>query len=171
MTNASAKYSALPSEKAISDFESHPDIGLSPREVLKRRNEHGWNELEEQEKDSLISKFFDKFKDPLILLLFGSAIISVFMGHVEDAVSISLAILIVVIVAFIQEYKSEQSLQALNKLVPHNCHVLRSGDYSNLLAKELCPGDIVKFSIGDRIPADLRIIKVRFFVQILVLTL
>ena len=64
------------------------------------------------------------------------------------------------IVAFVQEYRSEKSLEALNKLVPHYCHVLRGGRLITMLAYELVPGDIVQFSTGDRIPADVRLIQV-----------
>lgn len=62
-------------------------------------------------------------------------------------------------VAHIQERRSEESLQSLNKLVPHYCHLVRSGTTAHVLANELVPGDIVTFSTGDRIPADLRILE------------
>lgn len=62
-------------------------------------------------------------------------------------------------VAFVQERRSEESLASLNKLVPHYCHLVRDGSTSHVLANELVPGDIVTFSTGDRIPADVRIIE------------
>jgi Ca2+-transporting ATPase len=62
-------------------------------------------------------------------------------------------------VGFIQEQRSEKSLAALNKLVPHYCHLTRDGQPQTLLANVLVPGDLVTFSVGDRIPADLRLIK------------
>jgi Ca2+-transporting ATPase len=80
------------------------------------------------------------------------------MGNIDDAVSITLAILIVLTVGFIQERRSEKSLEALNKLVPHHCHVLRDGKKLHTLANDLLPGDIVTFGVGDRIPADVRLI-------------
>lgn len=66
-------------------------------------------------------------------------------------------------VAFVQEYRSEKSLEALNKLVPHYCHVIRDGRPMTLFATELVPGDIVQFSTGDRIPADVRLTRVGGF--------
>jgi Ca2+-transporting ATPase len=60
----------------------------------------------------------------------------------------------------VQEYRSEKSLEALNKLVPHYCHVYRDGRLLTVLAQELVPGDLVQFSTGDRIPADVRLTKV-----------
>lgn len=69
------------------------------------------------------------------------------------------AILIVVTVAFIQEYRSEKSLKELSKLVPPSCTAIRNGKHEDFLAKYLVPGDIVVISMGDRVPADLRLIE------------
>ncbi|POI32947.1 hypothetical protein CIB84_003301, partial [Bambusicola thoracicus] len=125
------------------------------------------------------------FKNPLILLLLASALVSVITKEYEDAASITMvgayllypgpllpkasvpvtplcpqAVLIVVTVAFIQEYRSEKSLEELNKLVPPECNCLREGKLQHLLARELVPGDIIYLSVGDRVPADLRLIEV-----------
>lgn len=80
------------------------------------------------------------------------------MGNIDDSVSITVAVLIVLTVGFVQERRSEKSLEALNKLVPHHCHILRDGRELHLLANELVPGDIVTFTTGDRVPADVRLI-------------
>lgn len=80
------------------------------------------------------------------------------MGNIDDAVSITVAVLIVLTVGFVQERRSEKSLEALNKLVPHHCHLLRDGKQLHLLANELVPGDIVTFTTGDRVPADVRML-------------
>lgn len=81
------------------------------------------------------------------------------MGNIDDAISITIAILIVLTVGFVQEQRSEKSLEALNKLVPHHCHLIRDGHKTHTLANDLLPGDLVTFGVGDRIPADLRIIQ------------
>uniref|UniRef100_A0A672MG10 Calcium-transporting ATPase n=1 Tax=Sinocyclocheilus grahami TaxID=75366 RepID=A0A672MG10_SINGR len=100
-----------------------------------------------------------QFKDPLILLLLASAVISVLMRQFDDAVSITVAIIIVVTVAFVQEYRSEKSLEELGKLVPPECHCVRDGRLEHLLARELVPGDTVCLSVGERVPADLRLFE------------
>lgn len=64
------------------------------------------------------------------------------------------------VVGFIQEYRSEKSLEALNKLVPHHAHLVRYGKLSTIIATQLVPGDLVRFSVGDRIPADIRLTEV-----------
>lgn len=99
-----------------------------------------------------------QFKDPLIGLLLASAFASLLVQQYDDAISITLAVIIVSTVAFIQEYRSEQSLAALTKLIPPQCHCLRNGKTVMVEARELVPGDVVVMSPGDRVPADCRII-------------
>ena len=149
--------------------------------------QYGANELPHEEPEPLWLRFLNQFKETLILLLLGSAAVSFFMGNTSDAVSIAIAVTIVVTVGFIQEYRSEKSIESLNKLVPHHAHLIRSGidntrrqgheaservETSSMLngsasvpkaasinvqARHLVPGDLVIFSTGDRIPADIRI--------------
>uniref|UniRef100_A0A3Q0T3G4 Calcium-transporting ATPase n=1 Tax=Amphilophus citrinellus TaxID=61819 RepID=A0A3Q0T3G4_AMPCI len=88
-----------------------------------------------------------QFKDPLILLLLASAVISVIMHQFDDAISITV------------EYRSEKSLEELGKLVPPGCHCVREGNLEHLLARELVPGDTVCLSVGERVPADLRLFE------------
>ncbi|NXS53880.1 AT2C2 ATPase, partial [Brachypteracias leptosomus] len=134
--------------------------GLSESSVLQRRLRHGWNEFSVENTEPIWKKYLDQFKNPLILLLLASALVSVITKEYEDAASIAMAVLIVVTVAFIQEYRSEKSLEELNKLVPPECNCLRDGKLQHLLARELVPGDIIYLSVGDRVPADLRLIEV-----------
>lgn len=118
------------------------------------------------------------YESPLNLLLLGSAAVSGVVGNMDDAISITAAIVIVVTgrslrpvatsrlltstqVGFVQEQRSEKSLEALSKLVPHYCHLVRDGTSQTLLANVLVPGDLVTFSTGDRIPADVRLITAK----------
>lgn len=134
--------------------------GLSWEEADRRRGVHGLNEFEVKPDDPLWKKYLEQFRNPLILLLLGSALISVCMKQFDDALSITVAIIIVVTVAFVQEYRSEKSLEELNKLVPPACHCMRDGRCENFLARQLVPGDIVLLHVGDRVPADLRLFEV-----------
>jgi Ca2+-transporting ATPase len=105
-----------------------------------------------------VFRYLEKFKDPLILMLLGSAALSILVGQYEDALSIAAAVVIVGTVAFYQEFQSEKSLEALNTLVPPRCNVVRGGQTKNILAEELVPGDILKLISGDRVPADARVV-------------
>ena len=82
------------------------------------------------------------------------------MRQFDDAASIAFAIVIVVTVGFVQEYRSEKTLERMGALLPPTCKVLREGYYHNVLARYLVPGDIVNLEVGDRVPADVRLIKV-----------
>ncbi|USW56587.1 Putative P-type ATPase, HAD superfamily, P-type ATPase, transmembrane domain superfamily [Septoria linicola] len=154
--------------------------GLHPSDATTRLHVQGPNELPGEEPEPLWLRFVKQFKETLILLLLASAAISAVMGNFEDAVSIAIAVTIVVSVAFVQEYRSEKSLEALNQLVPHYAHVIRgtsalavpteNGESkepeseekatkasTTISASQLVTGDLVLFHTGDRIPADIRI--------------
>uniref|UniRef100_A0A069DXQ9 Calcium-transporting ATPase n=1 Tax=Panstrongylus megistus TaxID=65343 RepID=A0A069DXQ9_9HEMI len=133
--------------------------GLWGREPELRRQLTGPNEFSVKEEDPLWKKYVEQFRNPLILLLLGSAFVSVCMKQFDDAVSITVAIIIVVTVAFVQEYRSEKSLEELTKLVPPQCHCVRGGQLEAFLARDLVPGDIVHLNVGDRVPADLRLFE------------
>eukprot|EP01038_Epipyxis_sp_PR26KG_P014627 gene14627-19646_t len=152
-------YSRIKCEEAIEILSSDNLNGLSPLNIVSLRRIHGENKLKEEEKEHIVLRYIGQFKDPLILMLLGSAFLSIVVGQYEDALSIAMAVVIVGSVAFYQEYRSEQTLEALNDLVPPTCNVLRSGQIVNILAEELVPGDVVRLQSGDRIPADLRIIS------------
>uniref|UniRef100_A0A7N8XVL8 P-type Ca(2+) transporter n=1 Tax=Mastacembelus armatus TaxID=205130 RepID=A0A7N8XVL8_9TELE len=148
----------LTSRKA-SELPAELQLGLTQDEVVRRRAYHGWNEFDISEDEPLWKKYISQFKDPLILLLLASAVISVLMHQFDDAISITVAIIIVVTVAFVQEYRSEKSLEELGKLVPPTCHCIREGNLEHLLARDLVPGDTVCLSVGERVPADVRLFE------------
>ncbi|KAG7378994.1 ATPase, P-type (transporting), HAD super, sub IC [Phytophthora pseudosyringae] len=88
-----------------------------------------------------------------------SGVVSVAMGRTDDAISIAVAITIVVTVAFVQEYPSEKTLEALKEFVPQRCKAQRDGQVVDMLTKELVPGNIVTGDVGDRVPADARLME------------
>ncbi|KAK5976700.1 ATPase secretory pathway Ca2+ transporting 1, partial [Trichostrongylus colubriformis] len=140
-------------------LRSDASSGISSAEATLRRQYHGYNEFEVTEQDPLWKKYSEQFQNPLILLLLASAIVSLLMRQFDDAISITVAVVIVVTVGFVQEYRSEKTLEQLNKLVPPACHVVRDGKEHSLLARELVPGDVVLLNTGDRVPADVRLLE------------
>lgn len=156
---SSKKASELPVDEVASILQANLQHGLKNCEVCHRRAFHGWNEFDISEDEPLWKKYIAQFKNPLIMLLLASAVISVLMHQFDDAVSITVAILIVVTVAFVQEYRSEKSLEELSKLVPPECHCVREGRLEHTLARDLVPGDTVCLAVGDRVPADLRLFE------------
>ncbi|GMM30055.1 Ca(2+)/Mn(2+)-transporting P-type ATPase [Martiniozyma asiatica (nom. inval.)] len=155
----SFKFCTLSVDQTIKELGTNIQSGLCDHnDIATRRSLHGSNELDSEDDESLVWKFLETFySDPMIMLLIGSAFISFLMGNVDDAISITAAILIVVTVGFVQEYRSEKSLEALNKLVPEMANLTRNSTTETVLANNLVPGDLIHFSVGDRIPADVRI--------------
>ncbi|KAJ8509298.1 hypothetical protein ONZ45_g8513 [Pleurotus djamor] len=156
----SSRFAHCSPEDTIAHFRTSVTAGLLNQDIPNLLEKHGYNEFSVTTPEPLLLKFAKTiYESPLILLLCGSACVSAIMGNIDDAVSITIAVLIVLTVGFVQERRSEKSLEALNKLVPHHCHVIRESQSMHILANELVPGDIVTFSTGDRVPADIRILS------------
>ncbi|MFS0778701.1 calcium-translocating P-type ATPase, SERCA-type [Neobacillus sp. 3P2-tot-E-2] len=145
-------------EKVLdTDFSS----GLSPEAVKKRIAEHGLNELQEGEKQSALLLFFSQFKDFMVLVLLAATLLSGLLGEYIDAIAIIAIVIINGFLGFFQERRAERSLQALKELSAPQVSVLREGQWVKIPSREIVPGDIIKFSSGDRIGADVRIIESR----------
>jgi P-type Ca2+ transporter type 2C len=145
-------------EKVLdTDFSS----GLSPEAVKKRVAQHGLNELQEGEKQSALLLFFSQFKDFMVLVLLAATLLSGLLGEYIDAIAIIAIVIINGFLGFFQERRAERSLQALKELSAPQVSVLREGQWVKIPSKEIVPGDIIKFSSGDRIGADVRIIESR----------
>lgn len=151
--------SSLSIEETENSLNTDIENGIVHNEIVERRKLYSYNEFEVGASEPLWKKYLEKFKEPMILLLLASAFVSVLMKQYDDAFSITVAIFIVVTVAFIQEYNSEKALDELNKLVPPSCNCIRNGEINSLLARELVPGDVVVLNTGDRVPADLRLFQ------------
>ncbi|WVQ99635.1 calcium-transporting P-type ATPase, PMR1-type [Kwoniella sp. CBS 9459] len=155
----SAIYAHKSIEETLSALSTHASQGLPSTSLAALLARYGPNEFELPPTDPLYLKFAKQvYENPLILLLMGSSVVSALMGNYDDAACVVVAVGIVLTVGFVQEQRSEKSLEALNKLVPHYCHLIRNGHPLTPLANALLPGDLVTFSVGDRIPADIRLI-------------
>ncbi|KAL7803562.1 calcium-transporting P-type ATPase [Trichoderma aethiopicum] len=196
-SSAHARVRIADSGFAAAQLRTSLTYGLTPNEALKRLSEYGPNEIPHEDPEPLWLRFLKQFQEPLIVLLLVSAGTSLLLGNMDDAISITVAVTIVVSVGFVQEYRSEKSIEALNHLVPNHAHLVRgSPNKSNLQkppawppsindpldladssgaitpiedildgtsfkvsASQLVPGDLVLFTTGDRIPADIRVTK------------
>jgi P-type Ca2+ transporter type 2C len=125
MQSATAPYAQLEPHQVADHFHTSTVHGLTPAEAQVRLLQDGPNELPHEEPEPLWLRFLKQFRETLILLLLASAAVSFLMGNYDDAVSITLAVTIVVTVGFVQEYRSGKSLEALNRLVPHYAHLIR----------------------------------------------
>lgn len=133
--------------------------GLTDDDVQNRRKQYGFNELDEGEKQSAWLLFFSQFKDFMVLVLLAATLISGLLGEYMDAIAIIAIVLINGLLGFFQERKAEKSLQALKELSAPQVIALRNSEWTKVPSKEVVVGDILKFSSGDRIGADVRIIE------------
>ena len=144
-------------QEIIKILQTDPKLGLNENEIQTRKKYYGHNDFEVDDDEPMWKKYLGQFKEPMILLLLASSLISLLMRQYDDALSITIAIIIVVTVAFIQENRAEKEIEALKKLVPPKCVCIREGKTHQIYARDLVPGDLCILEIGDRIPADLRL--------------
>ncbi|KAF2842772.1 calcium ATPase [Patellaria atrata CBS 101060] len=159
--------------RSVKDVLKHFDVseetGLTERQVETLRKEHGSNALPEDPPTPLWELILEQFKDQLVLILLGSAgisfILALFEGgdgwtaFVDPAVILTILILNAV-VGVSQESSAEKAIAALQEYSANEAKVIRDGAVKRIKAEELVPGDIITVSIGDRIPADCRVLSI-----------
>ena len=134
--------------------------GLSEKEVSKRLEENGLNQLKEKPKKSSFQLFIETFKDAMVIILLIVAVIQLLMGAHVESIVIFAVLLLNSFVSVIQTKKAEGSLDALKSLSAPDANVFREGKEKVVLAKELVVGDVVLLEAGDYIPADGRLLEV-----------
>ena len=143
----------------VSNLGTSTENGLSSEEVNKRQEQFGSNELQEQAGKTVLELLAHQFKNPLIFILGIGAIVSFFTGHLIDAVAIGVIIVINVLIAFWQEFKAQKGMEALRDMAAPMAQVRRNGEWVDIPAREIVPGDVLKISTGDILAADVRIIE------------
>jgi Ca2+-transporting ATPase len=133
--------------------------GLSPGEAGQRLGAYGPNELREKRGRSPASLFFEQFKDLMILVLIGAALVSALIGDLTDSLPIIAIVVINPAVGFVQEYRAEQAMASLRKMASATATVRRGGAIVFVAASELVPGDVVILETGQIVPADIRLIE------------
>ncbi len=148
----------IEAKDVIKDFSSCEKNGLATSEANRRLAKVGQNQLESGTKLSPWQIFGSQFKDFMVLVLIGAAIVSGLLGEKADAITIVAIVILNAFLGFIQEYRAEKSLEALKELTAPLAHVFRDGKVQRVPAKSIVPGDILVLESGDRIAADGRII-------------
>lgn len=146
-------------DKITTDLGTDIGKGLSHSEVILRQEQHGFNELTEKRKESMLQKFINQFKDFLVLILLAASIISIFIGEITDAFVILAIVILNASLGVFQEAKAEKALEALKRMSAPSSKTIRDGSLTILPSRELVPGDVVILEAGDYIPADIRIIE------------
>ena len=133
--------------------------GLTDKEANERLEKYGQNVFQEKKPKTKLQMFLSQLRDPMIYILFGAVVISLFLKEFSDACIILAVILLNAVIGMIQESKAEKSLDALKKLSSPTALVRRNGAHAEIPASELVIGDIVLLEAGRIIPADLRLIS------------
>jgi len=134
--------------------------GLSSKESISRLSIHGYNELVISKKVSPLKLFINQFKNILMLILITATLISLITGHVVDATVILILVFVSSAIGFVQEYRAEKALEALEKMLSPIAVVMRDGKELEIPIREIVPGDIIVLKEGDKIPADGRLSEV-----------
>ncbi len=146
------------------------EAGLTTAEAEKRLQENGKNKLAEAKKQSMLSRFVDQLKDPMIIILLVAAVISAVTEFIEhdpstgmyvptDSIIILVVVLINAVLGVIQESKAEKAVEALQKMSAATTKVLRDGKVETVKSEDLVVGDVILLDAGDAIPADCRIFE------------
>ena len=139
--------------------------GLSSAEAKKRQEQYGPNQLKDAEKKTLLRRFLDQLKDPMLIILLIAAGVSALTGMLSgenewaEVIIILAVVLLNAILGVIQESKAEAAIEALQTMTAATCKVLRDGKLAILHSDELVPGDVVLLEAGDSVPADGRLLE------------
>lgn len=158
LEDAEKRYYALSTDKIYDEFQTN-DQGLTDAQAKAALDKYGHNALQQAKKRSLFMRFFDQFKDFMIIVLLFAAIISgVVAQEWADAMLILAVVIINAFFGVFQESKAEEAIDALREMSTPEAHVRRNGNVETISSENLVPGDIVLLEAGDIVPADLRLI-------------
>ena len=137
--------------------------GLTSNEVKELQKKYGLNEFVKSEKSNPFMKFISVFKEPMFLLLVIAATLYLILGEAREAGVMLVFVIFVASITFIQEWKTERTIEALKDLTSPHVNVLRDGKKTLIKSSELVPGDVVFIAEGERIPADCKVLEVSNF--------
>lgn len=128
--------------------------GLSQKQAQKLLEQHGENLIEQKSGSGALKIFVGQFKDVMVMILLGATAISAFLGEYYDAITIIAIVLLNAILGFIQEFRTEKTLEALADMTAPTARAYRDGKLISVPASALVPADVIKLEYGDKVPAD-----------------
>ena len=149
---------AIDVEDTLAGLQSRR-AGLTPQEALERQAHYGANSLPSPAAPNPLFRFLAQFNSALIYFLLAAATAAMVLGHLVDAAVILFVVLINAFVGYVQEGKAERALLAIRDLIASQAHVVRDGARQTVAAADIVPGDLVLLHAGDRVPADMRILR------------
>lgn len=158
-TTGLSSWHTHPLEWVLAHFQVHEHHGLSTEQVNHARQRFGMNQLEGKKPIPFLFSYLLQFKEFTTLILLGTSLLALFTGDIFDGIAMGSILLLNSAIGTIQERKAEKVVEDLNQFQPTLCKVIRNGITMELSAIDLVPGDMVSLEAGDRIPADLRLIR------------
>ncbi|MDO8633407.1 MAG: cation-transporting P-type ATPase, partial [Candidatus Wildermuthbacteria bacterium] len=156
---AQRSWHALPWEEVAKIFETDSEYGLTDAQVKERHKIFGKNILPKEKFPSRFTVFLSQLKSPLVLILLGAGVITLFLQDYTDSIVIFGAVVLNSFIGYFQEYRATSALAELKKALKVRAVVIRDGSAKEILQENVVPGDIVLLRAGDKIPADGRIIR------------
>ena len=157
---ASPDWHVLPAADVFAALKAGPS-GLSAVEAAARKAQFGPNQLPEARRRNPIVRFLLQFHNLLIYVLIGAAALAAAIGHTVDAAVVLAVVILNAIIGFVQEGRAERALEAIRSMIDPRASVIRDGRRKVIAAEDIVPGDLVVIEPGDRVPADLRLVKLR----------
>ncbi|MCG7535098.1 cation-transporting P-type ATPase [Pseudoalteromonas sp. OOF1S-7] len=149
------------SEAVLKQFEADPERGLSSQQVDRQQAQFGLNAITKHDGDGPIKRFALQFHQPLVYILLFAVVVTLALQEWVDAIVIFAVVLLNAIIGFVQESKAINAINALSGSIKSTATVIRDGVKSTIAAQQLVPGDIVLLQAGDKVTADMRLVKVR----------
>ncbi len=151
----------LPAAHVVELLDSNVDKGLDVFEVKHRQERFGKNILTPKRGTSPLRRFLAQFNNPLLYILLASSVVTFIVKDEVDAIVIFLVVLVNALIGYAQEAKAEKAIAALAQAMTTEATVTRAGNSQRISAAELVPGDVVTLKAGDKVPADLRLVRTR----------
>jgi magnesium-transporting ATPase (P-type) len=151
---------AMAADEVLARIEASTD-GLTQEEAQRRLGEYGPNRLPETASRGPLMRLLAQFNSLLIYVLLAAAVLAALIDHYIDALVILAVVIVNAVIGFIQEGRAEQALDAIRTMIDPRASVLRGAQRETVPAEEIVPGDLVILEAGDRVPADLRLIRAR----------
>ncbi|MBW6492721.1 MAG: HAD-IC family P-type ATPase, partial [Lentimicrobium sp.] len=153
------KWHSMEAGDVVEKLKTDQEKGLKDNEVKERLGKYGRNEIPKGKKRTWWMRLLMQFNNVLIYVLIAAAIITALMDHWIDTWVILAVVIINALIGFLQEGKAERSLESIRKMLSLEAVVIRNGKKQTVDAEELVPGDVVMLKSGDKIPADIRLVK------------
>lgn len=134
--------------------------GLTSPEAKKRSRQYGPNEIQKGEKVSALGLFLNQIKDPLLILLILAGVLSILIGETLEGIAMFAIVLLNALLGFLQEYRAEKAMEALQRIAAPMAVVVRDGVEQKIPSSNIVPGDIISLESGGIVPADARLIEI-----------